>query len=128
MNYSKEKDKIRSIWKVKRKELFSNSSDLDNEFFLKNFISIAGQLNGKVIAGYNPLGSEVNCLEILSYSLSKGALTSLPYVNDKKIIEFREWINGDELRLDHSNIFAPYKGKILIPDIILIPLLCFDKN
>ena len=36
MNYSKEKDKIRSIWKVKRKELFSNSSDLDNEFFLKN--------------------------------------------------------------------------------------------
>ena len=128
MNYSKEKDKIRSIWKVKRKELFSNSSDLDNEFFLKNFISIAGQLNGKVIAGYNPLCSEVNCLEILSYSLSKGALTSLPYVNDKKIIEFREWINGDELRLDHSNIFAPYKGKILIPDIILIPLLCFDKN
>ena len=87
MNYSKEKDKIRSIWKVKRKELFSNSSDLDNEFFLKNFISIAGQLNGKVIAGYNPLGSEVNCLEILSYSLSKVALTSLPYVNDKKIIE-----------------------------------------
>ena len=46
--------------------------------------------------------------------------------NEKKIIEFREWIDGDDLKLDYSNILAPCKDKILKPDIILIPLLCFD--
>ena len=126
MDYSKEKNRIRPIWKAKREKFFSNASDYDTETFLKNFISIAGDLNGKIIGGYNPLGSEVNCLEILKYSVSKDALTCLPYVNEKKIIEFREWIDGDDLKLDYSNILAPCKDKILKPDIILIPLLCFD--
>lgn len=128
MDYSKEKNRIRPFWKAKREKLFSNVSDHDNETFLKNFISISGNLKGKVIAGYNPIGSEVNCLEILRYSMSKGALTCLPYVNKKKIIEFREWIDGDDLKLDYSNILAPCKDNILMPNIILIPLLCFDNN
>lgn len=126
MNYLKEKNKIRPIWKTKRDQLFLNSTDKDKDYFLKNFISTFNELDGKVVAGYNPIGSEVNCLEILKYSFSKGALISLPFVNKKKFIEFREWKEGDDLEFDHSNILAPSNKNILIPDIILIPLLCFD--
>jgi len=126
MNYLKEKNKIRPIWKTKRDQLFLNSTDKDKDYFLKNFISTFSELDGKVVAGYNPIGSEVNCLEILKYSFSKGALISLPFVNKKKFIEFREWKEGDDLEFDHSNILAPSNKNILIPDIILIPLLCFD--
>ena len=90
MNYLKEKNKIRPIWKTKRDQLFLNSTDKDKDYFLKNFISTFSELDGKVVAGYNPIGSEVNCLEILKYSFSKGALISLPFVNKKKFIEFRE--------------------------------------
>ena len=126
MNYLKEKNKMRPIWKTKRDQLFLNSTDKDKDYFLKNFISTFSELDGKVVAGYNPIGSEVNCLEILKYSFSKGALISLPFVNKKKFIEFREWKEGDDLEFDHSNILAPSNKKILIPDIILIPLLCFD--
>ena len=126
MNYLKEKNKMRPIWKTKRDQLFLNSTDKDKDYFLKNFISTFNELDGKVVAGYNPIGSEVNCLEILKYSFSKGALISLPFVNKKKFIEFREWKEGDDLEFDHSNILAPSNKNILIPDIILIPLLCFD--
>lgn len=126
MNYLKEKNKIRPIWKTKRDQLFLNSTDKDKDYFLKNFISTFNELDGKVVAGYNPIGSEVNCIEILKYSFSKGALISLPFVNKKKFIEFREWKEGDDLEFDHSNILAPSNKNILIPDIILIPLLCFD--
>jgi len=128
MNYSKEKNKLRSIWKTKRNELFCNSLNNNMELFLENFISLAGDLKGKIVAGYNPIGSEVNCLEILDYAASAGALTSLPYVNKNNIIEFREWSNGDELKPDNLKILSPSKNKILIPDIILIPLLSFDLN
>ena len=126
MNYLKEKNKMRPIWKTKRDQLFLNSTDKDKDYFLKNFISTFNELDGKVVAGYNSIGSEVNCLEILKYSFSKGALISLPFVNKKKFIEFREWKEGDDLEFDHSNILAPSNKKILLPDIILIPLLCFD--
>ena len=126
MNYLKEKNKMRPIWKTKRDQLFLNSTDKDKDYFLKNFISTFNELDGKVVAGYNPIGSEVNCLEILKYSFSKGALISLPFVNKKKFIEFREWKEGDDLEFDHSNILAPSNKNILVPDIILIPLLCFD--
>ena len=40
----------------------------------------------KLLLDIIPIGSEVNCLEILKYSLSKGALTSLPFVNEKKLL------------------------------------------
>ena len=128
MNSSNEKNKLRAIWKIKRSELFYNSLENDKELFLENFISFAGDLKDKIVAGYNPIGSEVNCLGILEYALSAGALTSLPYVNKNNIIEFREWANGDELKPDNLKILSPSKNKILVPDIILIPLLSFDLN
>ena len=111
MNYLKEKNKMRPIWKTKRDQLFLNSTDKDKDYFLKNFISTFNELDGKVVAGYNPIGSEVNCLEILKYSFSKGALISLPFVNKKKFIEFREWKEGDDLEFDHSNTLAPSNKK-----------------
>ena len=56
MNYLKEKNKIRSIWKTKRDQLFLNSTDKDKDYFLKNFISTFNELDGKVVAGYNSIG------------------------------------------------------------------------
>ena len=128
MNNSKEKNKNRLIWKKKRKELFSLSSAEDKESLLRFFASIAGELKGKIVAGYNSFGGEVNCLELLKFSSLKGALIALPYVNSKKFIEFREWEDGDDLEPDFYNIPSPKKSNVLIPDIILIPLLCFDLN
>jgi len=128
MDHSKEKNKKRLVWKKKRKELFFSSSSKDQESFLSFFSSIAGVLEGKIVAGYNSFGGEVNCLELLKFSSLKGALTALPYVNSKKFIEFREWKDGDDLEPDFYNIPSPKKNNILIPDIILIPLLCFDLN
>ena len=60
MDYSKEKNKNRLIWKKKRKELFFLSSSKDQESFLSFFSSIAGVLEGKIVAGYNSFGGEVN--------------------------------------------------------------------
>ena len=55
MNYLKEKNKMRPIWKTKRDQLFLNSTDKDKDYFLKNFISTFNELDGKVVAGYNHL-------------------------------------------------------------------------
>ena len=51
----------------------------------------------------------------------------IPFVKDDKFIEFREWRKQDILIEDIFNIPAPKKRSIVIPDLIIIPLVSFDK-
>ena len=41
---------------------------------------------------------------------------------------FCKWRKNDILRLNSLGIPEPIKSKIIIPDIILVPMLAFDKN
>ena len=127
-DYQKEKNKLRSIWKVKRKEFFLDFSKDKDTSFIKNFIKAVGCFKNKVIAGYNPINYETDCLNLLRYASKNGSKLALPYVNDKKIIEFREWSENQELVKDSLGILSPSSKNILVPDIIIIPLLCFNKK
>ena len=124
----KEKNELRSIWKVKRKKIFLDSSKDKDINFIKNFIKAVGCFRNKVIAGYNPINYETNCLNLLTYASKNGSKIALPYVNENKIIEFREWSEDQELIKDSLGILSPSSKNILIPDIIIIPLLCFNKK
>ena len=53
---------------------------------------------------------------------------ALPYVKKNKILEFREWSNTEPLERDNLGVLSPSLEKIVIPDVIIIPLLCFDLN
>ena len=41
---------------------------------------------------------------------------------------FCEWKKNDVLRLNSLGVPEPIKSKIITPDIILVPMLAFDKN
>ena len=41
---------------------------------------------------------------------------------------FCKWRKNDILRLNSLGIPEPIKSKIIIPDIMLVPMLAFDKN
>ena len=45
------------------------------------------------IAGYYPIGSEIDCLEILEKFNYNSIITALPFVKEDKNIEFRIWNN-----------------------------------
>ena len=58
-DYQKEKNKLRSIWKLKRKEFFLDFSKDKDTSFIKNFIKAVGCFKNKVIAGYNPITTKL---------------------------------------------------------------------
>ena len=125
---SREKDKLRLLWKEKRKKLSLNFSNEYKKYFINNFKKAIGIFENKIIAGYNPINHEVDCINLLNFASKQGSKIALPYVKKNKIIEFREWSNTEPLVKDTLGILSPSSEKIVIPDIIIIPLLCFDLN
>ena len=52
----------------------------------------------------------------------------LPVIKKKHSMYFCKWRKNDILRLNSLGIPEPIKSKIIIPDIMLVPMLAFDKN
>ena len=63
---SKEKHKLRLLWKERRKKISLNSYEGYEDSFIKNFKKAVGTFKNKIIAGYNPINHEVNCLNLLN--------------------------------------------------------------
>tara|TARA_B100001057_G_scaffold32806_1_gene29747 strand:+ start:688 stop:1305 length:618 start_codon:yes stop_codon:yes gene_type:complete len=127
-NSSTEKHKLRLLWKERRKKIYLNYHDVYEKYFIKNFKKAVGTFRNKIIAGYNPINQEVDCLKLLNFASKEGSKIALPYTNKNKILEFREWNFDDPLKKDTLGILSPLSKKIVIPDVIIIPLLCFDLS
>tara|TARA_B100000927_G_scaffold282088_1_gene268358 strand:+ start:73 stop:651 length:579 start_codon:yes stop_codon:yes gene_type:complete len=125
---SKEKNKLRLLWKERRKNISLNFYDEYEKNFIKNFKEAVGSFRNKIIAGYNPINYEANCLNLLNFASNEGSKIALPYTNKNKILEFREWYFNEPLTEDKFGILSPSSKKIVIPDVIIIPLLCFDLS
>lgn len=80
------------------------------------------------VAGYVPVHGEADAIQILARI--KPPLVALPCVTkNSKILTFRQWKTGDALEPGMYEIHAPSENSPeMIPDIVLVPLLAFDKN
>ena len=81
-----------------------------------------------VIGGYYPTNYEIDDLEILNYFFKKGSIISLPKIKKKSRMEFYKWYKNDPLLINKYGIPEPGDGKVVYPDILLIPLVAFDKK
>ena len=82
----------------------------------------------KSIGGYFPVNYEVNDLEILKRFAKKKHQISLPVVKKNFEMDFYEWSFDDPLKINRYGIPEPNSKKLIYPDIILVPLVAFDKN
>lgn len=84
----------------------------------------------EIIAGYWPSGNEFDVTPILEEALKHGHQCVLPVINDNenRILQFREWHKNVALVEGVHGIFYSEKGKLLLPDIVIVPLLAFDKQ
>jgi 5-formyltetrahydrofolate cyclo-ligase len=112
----------------KRRKLYSTKFffSLDNIFFLikKNFSK-----KKPSIAGYYPSNFEVNILDLLSQACKKNFKVGLPVIKKDYKIDFKYWIPNEPLYVNNYGILEPKKQNITFkPDIILVPLVAFDRN
>ena len=81
------------------------------------------------IAGYYPANHEVNILKFLEDASSKKFKIVLPVIKSSKNMVFKKWIFKQPLEINKFGILEPQKSKKeLIPDLIMVPLVAFDKN
>jgi len=82
----------------------------------------------KTIGGYYPVNFEVDDLELLKRLEIKKFNISLPVIKKNFQMDFYKWSLSDPLKINKYGIPEPETKNIVYPDIILIPIVAFDKN
>jgi len=82
---------------------------------------------GRKIAGYWPIGSELDCKPALEDLHARGARLCLPVAGQRgdRLI-FRAWKPSDVLETGPFGTSHPSAAETVEPDILLVPLLAFD--
>lgn len=90
----------------------------------------AGVSAGAVVAGYWPLADEADVRPLLERLRTGGAVCTLPVVTGAgEPLVFREWIPGTALdRGALGTRHPPEQMAERIPDLVLVPLLAFDRR
>ena len=122
VNKSKLRRKITSLRKKNFKENFKINS-LKFIKFLKD-----NKLKTKIVGGYYPCNHEIDDLEVLNLFSKNKKIISLPIIENNNQMDFYEWSKDNPLKINKYGIIEPLSQKKVYPDILLVPLLAFDKQ
>ena len=83
---------------------------------------------GAIIAGYWPMGDEMDPRPLMLALASRGHAMALPVTPPRgQPLAFRAWAPGAALRPGPMGTSEPVGGEELRPDVLLVPLLAFDR-
>ena len=86
------------------------------------------KINKKTIGGYYPVNFEIDDLVLLKKFEKKQFNIALPVIKKNFQMDFYKWSFSDPLKINKYGIPEPEIKNIVYPDILLIPLVAFDKN
>ena len=85
-------------------------------------------LNNKVIGGYYPINYELDDLDLLNELEKKKVTISLPAISKNFNMNFYVWSFNNILNINKYGIPEPEKNKLVYPDILIVPMVAFDKR
>ena len=121
-----QKSLIRKKFFLLRKK---NYFQIDEKFF-NPIIRLLKKQKKKVsnISLYYPCYYEVDVLKILNLGFFKKINFLLPKIKKNNSLDFFKWKKNDTLCLSKFGIPEPINSIKITPDVILLPLLAFDKK
>ncbi len=120
MNKSVIRKKILKIRKYRRLKKIQIQSILK---ILKKKI-----VKGKILGAYYPYNYEVDVIHILEKFQKKNYQIALPKIKKNSQMDFFSWSVYEPLSVNKYGIAEPISNKIIYPDILLVPLVAFDRN
>ena len=89
-----------------------------------------GIASGAVVAGYWPLGDEIDPRPLMLALAGQGCRLALPVVTGRgEALAFRAWMAGDALEDGgHGTRHPLARAASLRPAVVLTPLLAFDRK
>ena len=120
------KSKLRKkILKIREK---NNKNNIQIDFNQIIKILKKEKITKKIIGGYYPVNFEVDDLRLLKKFEKNFFNISLPVIKKNFQMDFYKWSFYDPLKVNKYGIPEPEIKSIVYPDILLIPLVAFDKN
>ncbi len=84
--------------------------------------------SSKIVGGYYPVNYEIDDIKILEKFEKKGFKICLPRIKKNFQMDFYRFSNNDILKTNKYGIPEPLSNIKALPDILLVPLVGFDKN
>ena len=120
------KSQIRKkILKIRKNNSFKNLK-IDSKKILK--ILKKKNIKGKILGGYYSFNYEVDVLRILEDFEGYDYNITLPKIKKNFKMDFFDWSTNEPLLVNKYGIPEPISNKIKFPDILLVPLVAYDKN
>jgi 5-formyltetrahydrofolate cyclo-ligase len=83
---------------------------------------------GAVVAGFWPMGTEIDIRPVLQALEARGHALALPVTPKRgQPLSFRRWRFGEALAPGPMGTSQPAAGEAVVPDWLLVPLLAFDR-
>ena len=122
-----QKSKLRKKYLKIRKE---NYYEIDKKFFspLLKLIKKNFKKKSIIIALYYPSNFELNVLKVLELKYFLHQTILLPVAEKNNLMNFYQWKKNNVLTVNEFGMLEPIKAEAKIPDIIIVPLLAFDKD
>ncbi|WP_415290806.1 5-formyltetrahydrofolate cyclo-ligase [Candidatus Pelagibacter sp. Uisw_136] len=86
------------------------------------------KISNKIIGGYYPVNFEIDDLVLLKNFKKNKFDISLPVIKKNLQMDFYSWSFSESLKINKYGIPEPEAKNIVYPDVLLIPLVAFDKN
>ena len=104
--------------------------EIDKEFFfpLLSFIKSNFKKENLKIALYYPTSFEINVLKLLENQYMNNRNILLPVIEENNRMNFFSWKKNHVLLVNKFGILEPHKSKLKTPNLILLPILAFDRN
>ena len=120
------KSKLRNkILKIREK---NNKNNIQFDFDQIIKIIKKEKIIKKIVGGYYPINFEVDDLRLLKRFEENKFNISLPVIKKNFKMNFYKWSFSDPLKINKYGIPEPEPKNIVYPNILLVPLVAFDKN
>ena len=122
-----QKVKLKKKYLKIRQEKYFN---INKKFFSPLLRLIRKKIKKKpiIIALYYPSNFELNVLRVLELKYFSDQTILLPVTEKNSLMKFYPWKKNEVLTVNEFGMLEPLKSKAKIPNVILVPLLAFDKD
>ena len=123
-----QKKKQRNVCSIKRLSL--KKSIKFNNLIFDEFLSEKKWFqNSHIIGSFFSIKPEISTIPLNQFIESKKKILCLPVINnDNDFLEFKQYSNGDVLKVGKYGISEPINTKVFLPNLIFVPCLAYDKK
>lgn len=114
--------------RILKSRKYNNFKNYSVSFKFIKLILKKEKIKGKILGGYYPYNYEVNVLKILEKFEKQNYTISLPKISKNSQMDFFSWSIEDPMIINNYGIPEPISNQIKYPDILLVPLVAYDKN